>query len=1810
MAKWTPVKPPPPQVLAALEQARKDHKVKWEPNDGCSGSLHVAYQFAETIFIYPITPTTPIGEGADQLAASGKPNAFGIVPKVQQMQSEAGAAGGVHGTVAIGALSTTFTASQGLLLMIPVLYKLAGELQPCVLHIAARAVAGQALAIFGDHSDIMAVRSTGMALLSAHSVQESMDMALVSHIATLLSSIPFIHFFDGMRTSHEIQKCEVISEEQIKRVVELLQDKIDAFRSKALNFNHPTVRGTAQCGDVFFQNVEAANPYMDAVAEHVRTAMRWVEALTGRKYDIFDYVGHPQATDVIVIMGCGAAVVEELIDHYGPSKKVGVVKVHLYRPWSAKHLLATIPSSVKRIAVLDRCKETGLGEPLYTDICATMQTVPAGSKLKIIGGRYGLASKDFTTGMVHSIFENLRSNNSKHPFTIGFDDDVTFLSLPYEPLNTVPEGTAQSVIYGFGSDGTVGANKNAIKLIAKETNLYAQGYFAYDALKAGGITCSHLRFGPKPIKSSYEVTAGAKYVGIHKKEYVRSLSAESMLSCLEPGGILVLNSPWTTAQSLRENLPLGFRQMVVKQGFTFYNIDASSVARRAGMGRMINNIMQTVFFHLAQVMDAEKAIAIFKQAVSKTYKSKGPEVVHKNIEAIDMSLSELKKIDIPNGWEVALPGEVYHKVPSKVRGPEVPAEVVDVLDKMHTREGDSIPVSKFQPGGQVMLGMTQWAKRGVAACVPVVDLDKCTQCNKCAAICPHAVIRPFLASPAELKSAPAGFETRKATGGHAMAGLSFRIQASPLDCTGCEVCVTTCPDNALKMTNMEDVMAQGHDDNWNFAMKLPDRSERFDKFSIKGSQFNQPLLEFSGACEGCGETPYAKLITQLFGQRLIVANTTGCSSIWGGTAGWVPYTVHKETGKGPAWGNSLFEDNAEYGLGMVLGMQQRRKHLTAAVENALAAKEYNSNVALAGALQQWLERKEDGEMSQKFGDDIQKLLDMEVKKRQLPSNLSLVSRLRDVLTKPAMWMFGGDGWANDIGFGGLDHAVALGENINIMVMDTEVYSNTGGQSSKATPLGSVAKFAQKGRRQQKKDLGGCFMHYANVYVASVAIGANFQQCVRAFQEAEAHPGPAVVICYSPCIEHRTKTGMSQMGNDQRAAVECGYWPLYRFDPKLEAQGEAAFQLDAKTITGKVTEFLRTQNRYAQLERSLPEDAEQLQKALNEHLAQRHAAMKERSEKKPLVRGTSELIGGLKGPELYVLYGSETGTAEVVARKFVRAAKDRNCTVKKCTELNDVCDLETMDPAMLIIFCATCGDGDIPGNAKGFWEYLEKLNPGQLGKHRFAMFALGDKGYAKFCEAGKLIDGGLQKVGGQQVLPMGIGDQCDEDGWETGYSEWLPRLMDAIKAPAPAKRDGPPAPLFQVEEHDDESAAKFSPPKLCPPEAVLAKVEENRRMPPPEYERDVRHFVLSNKDVDMPFHLGDAIAIFPENLPADVNQALTWFGYNPDTAMSMRLLCEASDVHPRLAAVCKQRTTARQLLTEVVDLFGRPSKGFYLQLADFATDAKEKAKILEIANGDGYKAKLEESVSYFDIFKQFPSAKPSLAHLVALVPAIKYRLYSIANSADYKPGCVELTIVVNQWKTKSGNVKTGTSTKYIADLPVGARVACTMTCGTFTFPEDHVPMVMSGLGTGIAPMRSFVQDRAYKKKVLGKDVGPMVLFYGCRHEREEFFYKEEWKQHQADGVLTHLVNAFSHDKPHYPPKMIFVNQKMEENLEMIGKYMGTMGGYFYMCGLAVAAPGIEAALKKAMIGAKVVTAEGADDWVENLKRTGRYSMESY
>merc|ERR1719424_1474025 len=1184
---------------------------KFGPDDGATASAWVGYQCSDCACIFPFTPSTLMAEMADTWMAGKVTNAFDQVTKIQQMQSEAGAAGAVHGVLATGGLCTTLTASQGLLLMLPNMLKIAGELTPCVFHIPARAIASQALSIFGDQNDVMQVRSTGFAILFANSVQETLDFALVAHIATLRARVPIVHAFDGFRTSHEIMKVQAIPKGVFKKVMELLGPEIDAHRQRGLNPNHPHVRGTAQCEDIYFQAMERQNEYYLRCPGFVEEAFGYIELLVGRKYSLFEYVGNKNAKYVIVCMGSGCGSVEEYIDST-QDPEVGLLKVRLFRPWSAKHLLAALPlKTLKGVTVCNKNKDqASMGEPLYLDVAASLQSV--GFQGKVLNGRFGLSSKDFTPGMVHAVFENLRSKNSQDPFTVGLEDDVTFYSLPYTPISTVPDSCNQCTFWGFGSDGTVGANKNTIKIIAQNTKLYAQGYFQYDALKSGGVTISFLRFGPQEIKSSYLIDSDCGYVAMHKKEYMFTIKARLILGVCKEGSTLVVNVPWSD-EELAEKLPAPFRRLVGEKKMKVFAIDAASVAKKTGMGKLINNIMTAVFFKLSGVLPVDQALSLLKDAVKKTYKSKGDHVVNQNIKAVDAALEALREVKFNMAeWAKASAGEEYY-ARDREGMDKPPAYVEEVLDKVQVREGTELKVSQLEVDGCVETGQTEFAKRGVAESVPVVDMDKCIQCNVCSAICPHAVIRPFLLSANELREAPEGFDARKATGGNTYAGLHFRIQASPLDCTGCEVCTHACPTSALTMIPLPKALELGHKKFWNYSMKVPNRGSRFDPFTLKGSQFQQPMMEFSGACEGCGETPYAKLITQMFGKRLIIANATGCSSIWGGTAGWVPYTKDKTTGRGVAWGNSLFEDGAEFGCGQVLSIKQRRLQLNDRVAAALSKCGAAMSPALRGGLEQWTEFYEDRDVTDQLADKLIPLIEAEKSKA---TEIAELLRLKDLFLKPSMWMFGGDGWANDIGYGGIDHVLAGGHDVKICVFDTEVYSNTGGQASKATPMGAVAKFARGGRQQTKKDIGGLFMRYGNIYVASCAIGANYKQTCQAFQEAEAYVGPAIMICYSPCIEHRTKTGLSQMSLDQKEAVDCGYWPLYRFNPDLKKLGQNPFCLDGKKLTGDVLKFLIKQNRYAQLARAAPELAEELQAKLQSHLKERHEAMRAQAAEAP------------------------------------------------------------------------------------------------------------------------------------------------------------------------------------------------------------------------------------------------------------------------------------------------------------------------------------------------------------------------------------------------------------------------------------------------------------------------------------------------------------------------------------------------------------------------------------------------------------------
>jgi len=1180
--------------------------------DGNTAAAHVGYAFSEVAAIYPITPSSSMGELCDEWAAHGRENIFGEPLKVVELQSEAGAAGAVHGSLAAGALTTTFTASQGLLLMIPNMYKIAGELLPGVFHVSARAVAAHALSIFGDHSDVTATRQTGFALLASGSVQEVMDLGAVAHLSAIKSSLPFLHFFDGFRTSHEIQKVEMLDYKDLAGLVDM--EALARFRTRALSPVRPHQRGTAQNPDVFFQNREATARFYEALPAAVLESMEKLAALTGRRYGLFDYVGAEDADRVIVAMGSSCEVVEEAVNYLvSKGEKVGLIKVRLYRPFSNRHFWQAVPATCRRLGVLDRTKEPGsVGEPLYEDVCSSLaEAVRPGAEAlgskwagrearpvpEVYGGRYGLGSKDFTPAMVKAVFDNLAADRPKNHFTVGIIDDVGRTSLEVGPtLDSAPEGTYACKFYGLGSDGTVGANKNSIKIIGDHTDMYAQGYFAYDSKKSGGLTISHLRFGKKPIQSCYFIDQ-ADLVACHHPAYI---SKYDMLSDLKEGGVFLLNSPWSRPE-LEEKLPGSVKRAIARKGARFYNIDAASIAEEVGMRGRINVIMQAAFFKVAGIIPADEAIGYIKDAIKKTYGRKGDKIVRMNFAAVDRALDALERVDYPASWadcldeaaaaadDTAEAGALDELMgPAARRALEFNRRVVKPVADL---QGDKLPVSAFTPDGTVPTGTTRFEKRGVALEVPVWDGETCAQCNNCAMACPHAAIRPWLIDPADLEEAPSSFKTVPAKGREAgERGLRYRLQVSPLDCTGCRNCLDVCPakEMPLRMVPVEEGVA-AEAANWEFAERLPVITDVFKATTVKGSQFLRPLLEFSGACAGCGETPYAKLVTQLFGDRMIIANATGCSSIWGGSFPTCPYTVGPD-GRGPAWANSLFEDNAEFGFGIGLGVAKRRERLAMLVRKALEA---GVDSELAAAFQEWLQAMGDPRRSRELGRKLTSLLDdtRTGAGGEVTGVLGEIASLADFFDKWSIWVFGGDGWAYDIGYGGLDHVLASGADVNVLVMDTEVYSNTGGQASKATPTGAVAKFASAGKPTRKKDLGLMAMTYGYVYVASVAMGANRNQLLKALIEAESYPGPSLIIAYSPCINHGIDMSRSQL--EEKRAVEAGYWPLYRYNPARAEAGENPLTLDSKDPTGSFREFLLGEIRYSSLRNTFPERADEL-----------------------------------------------------------------------------------------------------------------------------------------------------------------------------------------------------------------------------------------------------------------------------------------------------------------------------------------------------------------------------------------------------------------------------------------------------------------------------------------------------------------------------------------------------------------------------------------------------------------------------------------
>ncbi len=1164
---------------------------KMQTIDGNTAAAHVAYALSDVANIYPITPSSPIGEIADEWAASGRKNIFGQTLLVRQLQSEAGASASVHGALAAGALTSTFTASQGLLLMIPNMYKMSGELLPAVLHVTARAIAAHALSIFGDHQDVMAVRQTGFALLASASVQEVMDLGLVSHLAAIEGSVPFLHFFDGFRTSHEIQKIELIDYDDMANLVNW--EAVRRFRNRAANPERPELRGTAQNPDVYFQGREAANPYYVKIPGIVESYMAKVGKITGRYYHLFDYVGDPKAERIIISMGSSCETIEETVNHLiGKGEKVGLVKVRLFRPFSPDHLLNAIPESVSTITVLDRTKEPGaIGDPLYMDIMTSF--MEKGRKAKIVNGRYGLGSKEFNPSMVKAVFDNMKKASPKNHFTVGITDDVTNTSIPVEGgFDVAPEGTVQCKFWGLGADGTVGANKSAIKIIGDNTDLYAQAYFAYDSKKSGGVTISHLRFGKTPIQSTYLIDS-ADYIACHKSGYV---DMYDVLEGIKDGGTFMLNSNWTSDQ-MEEKLSSRMRKTIADKKLKFFNIDAVKIASEIGLGGRINMIMQTAFFKLANVVPVDDAISYLKGQIKKMFGNKGDEIVNMNYAAVDKTLENMVQINYPKSWSSLTETKISQK--------DEPAFVKNVMRPMLAVQGDTLPVSAFNPDGLFPVATTQYEKRGVAINVPEWISENCIQCNQCAMVCPHAAIRPVLLTDEELSGAGSSFTALKAIGKE-LAGYHFRMQVNTLDCMGCGNCADICPAKkpALVMKPIETqtaIQIQNHE----YSLKIPVRDNLVPRTSVKGSQFCQPLLEFSGACAGCGETPYAKLVTQLFGERMIIGNATGCTSIWGGSAPSIPYCVNKD-GFGPAWGNSLFEDPAEFTYGMFLGVLQQRSRLTDLIRQAITI---GIPQDIKDAMNGWLANMKDPELSRKYGDQLKKLLPAQ-KDNKLLSEINSYSKL---FTKKSFWVFVGDGSAYDISFGGIDHILATGEDMNVIVYDTEVYSNTGGQSSKATPTGSVAKFAASGKKTSKKDLGGMAMTYGYVYVANIGMGANKQQTIKALIEAESYDGPSLIMAYSPCINHGIRKGMGKTQEETKLAVQTGYWPLYRYNPMLKAEGKNPFMLDSKAPDGKLKEFLSGEVRYASLKKMFPEEAERLHKRLEEEFAERYESLKRMAE---------------------------------------------------------------------------------------------------------------------------------------------------------------------------------------------------------------------------------------------------------------------------------------------------------------------------------------------------------------------------------------------------------------------------------------------------------------------------------------------------------------------------------------------------------------------------------------------------------------------
>jgi len=1339
--------------------------------DGCVATVNAAYYLSDATFLFPITPSSPMGEEASIAADQKRLNMFDQPLMVRQMQSEGGAAGALHGACTEGALATTFTSSQGLLLMLPNMYKIAGELLPCVIHIAARTIATHALSIFGDHSDVYATRGCGFAFLCSSSVQESAHMAIAAHVATVKASIPFAHFFDGFRTTHEIQKIKMPTPDQMKQCVDM--EAINRFRNRALNPESPVLRGSAQNPDIYFQAAEASNKYFWAVPTVLEEVFAKIQSVFGVSYKLFEYFGAPDAENVIICMGSGSEVCKSTIEYLmAQGKKVGLLKVRLYRPFSIKHFVAELPKTVKKIAVLDRGKDPmGQGEPLYMDVCAALQEARI-EGVTVVGGRYGLSSKDFNPDMCLAVYKNLVNPTPKNHFTVGIIDDVTNTSLVVdEHIDTIPAGTRQCLLWGIGGDGTVGANKNAIKLIANNTEMHAQGYFAYDANKAGGLTVSHLRFGSTIFEAPYLIT-DSDYIACHKTNYI---SRFNLLRTLKPGGTFVLNCPWRTVEDMDKFIPARLRKSIAMKKAKFYVIDATKIAKEAQMGPFVNNVLQAVFFFLSGVLEVSIAINLLKTSIKKMYKRKGPEVIQKNINAVDMSLdpAALVSVQYPPSW-----AELTEEITKPVgmlppTDPKLSKFYEEVMAPIGRFEGEDIPVSKILPGGELPTATSQFVKRGIAANVPHWNLDKCVQCNRCSFVCPHAVIRSYYLDDEEMKAAPPTLKTKKAN----KPGFQFRINVSALDCTGCALCAETCPVKCLEMTPLEVEFPQNQDNIAFLHDNFKQKPQVGDKKTVLGMGMQQPLLEFPGSCAGCGETPYIRLITQMFGERMCIAAATGCNTIWGGSFPLVPYTTNG-LGEGPAWANSLFEDGAEFGYGIASGYRQRRQRFINLVRSIVEDKGVVTGVTdqIRQMFSDWLQICMDFEKSRAMRDKLRPIL-----AALTASTAALDPRLREVLlpanmkmwARTSFWIFGGDGFAYDIGYGGLDHVIANNEDINIFIMDTEVYSNTGGQRSKATQIGAQAKFAMGGKDTPKKDLGLMAMSYQSVYVASVAMGADNQQTINALREAEAYPGPSIVIAYCPCTEHNIISGMKECMKVQKLAVDTGYWINYRFNPLLMEENKNPFSLDTPEPKRDPKEYMSTQGRFVALERENPDVAKVLQGILIENLKKRYQHYKRLTKLYEPEAPAAAVVPAAEQKHLHILYASETGNSESAAQLVFEKAKLAGlpCEISVVDKCN-FAGLFTSDK-VVALFLSSNANG-IPANGSKFFDWL--MGPQTVPLNvQLAFFGLGDSSFNTFQWIPNKVYSRLQELGARFFHERGYGDE-NQGGYKTTLDKWFPGML--------------------------------------------------------------------------------------------------------------------------------------------------------------------------------------------------------------------------------------------------------------------------------------------------------------------------------------------------------------------------------------------------------------------------------------------------